>query len=369
MENAFTNILSPHTVILTGGGTGGHIYPNLALLPDLAVRGMEAVYIGGEGDTPERRLATKAGLSYYGTETVKLIRSMSPGALKNNLRIPFALKRATDRAEDILRHISPDIVFSKGGFVSLPTVLAAKRLGIPIVAHESDLTLGLANKIAKVAGATILKANPDSKFDGIFVGMPLRRALFGIDPREARKRLGINAKKPVLLVLGGSSGAKFLNDAVKKMLEILAEQYFVLHVTGKAGEKIEHQNYASFEYADNIGDFYAAADVILSRAGATAVFEISALEKRAVFVPLPKGISRGDQPFNAALAQSLGAVSLCQNEQFYQKLLPSLETALQNAPMRALAADANGKIADIIYDSIRRGVKCKDKKRSQNGLR
>ncbi len=363
MENAFKNFLAPHTVVLTGGGTGGHIYPNLALIPDLAVRGMEAVYIGGEGDVLERRLATKAGLSYYGTETVKLVRSMSSSALKNNLCIPAALKRATNRAEDILRHISPDVVFSKGGFVSLPTVLAAKRLGIPVVAHESDLTLGLANKMARAAGATILKANPNSKFDGIFVGMPLRRALFGVDPREARKRLNICTQKPVLLVLGGSSGAKFLNDAVTKMMDVLTEQYFVLHVTGKATERVQRQNYACFEYADDIGDFYAAADVILSRAGATAVFEISALEKRAVFVPLPKGISRGDQPYNAALAQSLGAVALYQNEQFYQKLLPSIEIALQNAPMRALADDANGKIADIIYDSIRRGVKCKDKKR------
>lgn len=354
--------LESGTVVLTGGGTGGHIYPNLALLPELARRGFDVAYVGGEGDAPERRLATSEGLNYYAVPTVKLVRSLSPSALKNNLSIPFVLRKAVDKAEDILKHISPVAVFSKGGFVSLPVVLAAKRLDIPTIAHESDLTLGLANKLAKSAGAKILKANPKAKFKGEFVGMPLRNTLFGISPAVAKRRLGISTSKPILLVLGGSSGAKFLNDAVISKLDALTTKYFVLHVTGKAGGRAQHADYKAFDYAERIGDFYAAADVILSRAGATAVFEIAALQKRAVFVPLPKGISRGDQIFNAELAREQGAIVLCQDERFSDLLLPSIEKALQNAPMRALASDANGKIADAICDSIRRGEKCKDKK-------
>lgn len=353
---------SSGTVVLTGGGTGGHIYPNLALIPELARRGFDVAYVGGDGDALEKRLATAEGLSYYGIPAVKLVRSLSPSALKNNLSIPFALKKAVDKAEDILKHISPVAVFSKGGFVSLPVMLAAKRLSIPAIAHESDLTLGLANKLAKRAGAKILKANPKAKFKGEFVGMPLRSSIFGIDPAAAKRRLGISSSKPVLLVLGGSSGAKFINDAVVSKLDELTSKYFVLHVTGKAGGGVQRADCKTFDYAEHIGDFYAAADVILSRAGATAVFEISALQKRAVFVPLPKGISRGDQIDNAELARELGAVVLCQDERFSDLLLPSIEKALQNAPMRALASDANGKIADAICDSIRRGEKCKDKK-------
>lgn len=362
MEKTLLDINVSRTAALTGGGTGGHIYPNLALVPELAKRGFDVVYIGGDGDAPEKRLATAEGLSYFGVPTVKFIRSLSPSAIANDLRAPRELKRATDKAEDVLRHISPDVVFSKGGYVSLPAVLAAKRLGIPCLAHESDLTLGLANRIAKLTGATILKANPHARFDGIQVGMPLRTSLFGIDRDEALQRLGISPKLPVLLVLGGSSGAKFLNDAVLSALDELTSRYFVLHVLGKSGKRVERSNYKSFDYADRIGDFYAAADVVLSRAGATAVFELSALKKRAVFVPLPKGISRGDQIYNARLAEELGAINICQDERFFALLLPSIEKALQNAPMRALAADANGKIADAICASIRRGEKCKDKK-------
>ncbi len=357
------NCFGSRVVALTGGGTGGHIYPNLALLPELNRRGMDVAYIGGEGDTPEKRLASAEGLNYYGVPTVKLVRSMSPSAIKNNLKIPILLCRAVNKAEDVLKHISPDAVFSKGGFASVPTVLAAKRLGIPVVAHESDLTLGVANKIAAHAGATMLKANPHAKFDGTFVGMPLRNSLFGINRDDAKRRLGIRTSLPTLLVLGGSSGAKFINDEVLKAIDLLTERYFVVHVLGKSGQRVERSNYKCFDYADRIGDFYAAADVVLSRAGATAVFEISALKKRAVFVPLPKGISRGDQIFNAELAEEYGATTLCQDANFFVNLIPSIENALQNQPMCAIASNANGKIADAICDSIRRGEKCKNKKR------
>ncbi|MDE5601897.1 MAG: UDP-N-acetylglucosamine--N-acetylmuramyl-(pentapeptide) pyrophosphoryl-undecaprenol N-acetylglucosamine transferase [Clostridia bacterium] len=401
MTNKTTDI-----IVFTGGGTGGHIYPNLALIPEFEKRGFKAVYIGGDGKTMERRLARENAVKYYGIPVIKLVRSLSPSAISHNIKIPFTLKRSIDEARKLLEKIKPCAVISKGGFVSLPVVIAASKLNIPTFAHESDLTLGLANKLAMHYGATMLKANPKAEFKGITVGMPLRDSLFSSTKTQAKSKLGISTSKKVLLILGGSSGAQFLNEEVKKHIDELTKKYFVLHVCGRGAFNNDRTNvtntndnravsckntstndnapndnsdsgtfkskrtegaYLSFEYADNIADFYAASDVVVSRAGATAVYEISALKKRAVFVPLPKGVSRGDQIFNAQLAEEYGAFTLCQNERFSDNFLSAIEKALQNPPMRALSSDANGKIADIVCDSIGRGEKCRNKKLSPNG--
>lgn len=378
------------TIIFTGGGTGGHIYPNLALIPEFEKRGFKVVYVGGIGKPMERKLASERGIKYYGVPTIKLVRSMSAQAVKNNLKIPLTLGKAIKEAGALIDKLQPAVVFSKGGFVSLPVVIACRKRDIPVFAHESDLTLGLANKVAKAYGATVLKANPHAKFEGKSVGMPLREDLFGVKKTEAKQKLGISTSRKIVLILGGSSGAKFLNDEVEKHLPALTQNYFILHVSGrgsaadgktpapsdKNGIKTSDnkdtkniaKNYLRFDYADNIADFYGASDLVVSRAGATAVFEISALKKRALFVPLPKGVSRGDQIFNADLAREHGANVLCQNESFSENFLSAIEKSLQNPPMRPISADANGKIADIVCDSIRRGEKCKDKKPSPNGL-
>ena len=250
-------------------------------------------------------------------------------------------------------------------------MLAASKAHIPIFAHESDYTLGLANKIAKLKGATIFKANPNAKFDGVFVGMPLRENLLRKDKAEVQKTLNINNpfKKPVLLVFGGSSGASAINEAVKKNIKSLTSKYYVLHVTGKnKDEKISANDYRAFEYADDISLFYTACDVILSRAGATSVFEISSIGKRAVFVPLPKGASRGDQIYNADLAKEYGGIVLKQDSSFCDNFVGAIETAMQNPPMKPIKHDSNGKIADVVCDKLRRGEKCKNKKPSPNGL-
>lgn len=372
MSNA---LKSNPIVVFTGGGTGGHIYPNLALIPDFEKSGYSAVYVGGEGEPMEKRLAKENGIKYYGVPCIKLMRSLSLQAIKNNLFIPFILIRAVKEAKRVLSEIAPSAVFSKGGFVALPVVIAARMLKIPIFVHESDLTLGLANKIAKLLGATVLKANPHAKFKGLSVGMPLRRSLFSVNKRQAREKLHIATDKKVLLVLGGSSGAKFINDAVFKNIKELTKNYFVLHVVGKGidgnlkYEKPDCPDYMQFEYADDIALFYAASDAILSRAGATAVFEIAALKLRAVFVPLPKGASRGDQRFNAELAKEFGGTVLYQDDGFQTNFLPSIAAAFKNPPMRPVVFDANGKIVTVVCDSLSRGVKCKDKKLSLNGSR
>ncbi|MBO4554905.1 MAG: UDP-N-acetylglucosamine--N-acetylmuramyl-(pentapeptide) pyrophosphoryl-undecaprenol N-acetylglucosamine transferase [Clostridia bacterium] len=353
--------MQKRTAIFTGGGTGGHIYPNLALIPDFEKRGFLPLYVGGTGDVMERRLAKLHSIPYRAVPAIKFARGLTFDSVKNNLKIPITLKRGIDEAKKIIKDSSPAFVFSKGGFVSLPIVIAAAKLGVPVFAHESDRTLGLANKIARFYGATILKGNPTATFEGENVGIPLRKELFANDRQSARQKLGIeNVQKKVLLVLGGSSGATALNGFVKANLKTLTDKFFVLHVTGRGKtDKLQSKNYLSFEYAEEIGDFYFASDVVLSRAGATAVAEISALRKRAVFVPLPKGASRGDQIFNAQLAQEFGAQAVEQSadqKTFFDNLITAIDSATKNPPMKAISADTNGKIVNLVCDSISKKV-------------
>lgn len=356
-------------VMLVGGGTGGHIYPNLALVPALERRGLEVVYGGEEGESAEARLAALNGIPFFGVPCVKFRRSVSLESLKNNASIPRKLSEGKRRAEEILRAEKPDIVFSKGGFAALPFVLAAARLGLPVVCHESDSTLGLSNRIARRKGARVLTAYPEVGF-GEFVGMPVREELFCRDRETARRELCIEKGLPVLLAVGGSSGATAINEAVIAALPELTRFCAVIHVSGKGKNSDlppRSARYVPLPYCDDIATLYAASDVVLSRAGATAVAEISALKKRAVFVPLPKGVSRGDQIPNARLAEKYGALVLVQNDKFRENLVPAIRRALETPPMRRIASDTGGKIAEIIDDTIRRGVKCKDKKPSPNG--
>lgn len=342
--------------IFTGGGTGGHIYPNVALIPDFKEAGFSPVYIGGAGNTQERLVAKQNNVPYFGISTVKFARGLTLASFKNNLHIPSSLQKGVREAKAILENLSPSFVFSKGGFVSLPVVIAAKKLHVPVFAHESDRTLGLANKIAKLCGATILKGNPTSTFDGEFVGIPLRKELFASNKAKAKETLAINTDKQILLVLGGSSGAQIFNDFTREKLDELTQKYFVLHVTGKGkNPRQNHNDYLSIDYAENIADLYAACDVILSRAGATALFEISALNKRAVFVPLPKGASRGDQIFNGELAKEYGAIVVEQSNDemtFFDKLVRAIDVCCQNPPMRTISRDTNGKIVKLVCDSL-----------------
>ncbi len=364
-----TTAQSKKSIVFTGGGTGGHVYPNIALFDQFVKRGFSIKYIGREGDCIEHKLSMANGAEYHSTNSVKFVRSLKPKAIINNLSIPFTLAKSIKQATTILKKISPDAVFSKGGFVSLPCVIASLKLKIPTFCHESDYTLGLANKLGKMLGATTLKANPQSKFKGEFVGMPLRKDLFRISKTPLIPQTNT---LPVLLIVGGSSGANDINNAIKHSFVDLTNNYFVIHVTGanKGYElPLKAKNYVRIDYANDIGALYQSADVIISRAGATAVFEISALKRKAVFVPLPKGISRGDQIYNARLAQKFGGIVLCQDKHFLDNLLPSIQKALKNPPMRPIQSDANGKIADIVCDSIiARGELCKDKKPLPNGL-
>ena len=345
-------------IILTGGGTGGHIYPNLALIPALKKEGFQIVYVGGEGDTLEKRLCDELGIEYHSLPAVKFVRGMSFKALSNNVKIPFVLIKSFSQGKKLLKALKPDVVFAKGGFVSLPLVLAHGKT--PLFCHESDLTLGLANKIGKAVGGKILTSNPQTK--GEFVGVPVRDDILGVDKEHARRKLNISKNNTVLLVVGGSSGARTINNAISEKIKLLTKKYVVLHIYGKSGDFVPSKTdrYIPMPYADNMGELYAVSDVVLSRAGATAVAELSALEKKALFIPLPKGTSRGDQLDNAILAKKYGGRVLYESEM--KRLVHEIDKTLSLPPMRKMFSDTNGKIVKIICDSIATGDLCKNKK-------
>ncbi|MDD4839137.1 MAG: UDP-N-acetylglucosamine--N-acetylmuramyl-(pentapeptide) pyrophosphoryl-undecaprenol N-acetylglucosamine transferase [Clostridia bacterium] len=335
------------TIVLTGGGTGGHIYPSLALLPKLKQHFENIFFIGGTGI--ERDIVERAGLPFYEVPTVKFDRSLS----LSNFKIPCKLHRAVELAKVILKEIKPDIVFSKGGYASLPTVIAARKLNIEVVCHESDATLGLANKVAKLYGATVSTAlfqTATQNKNFVYTGMPLREELFSISPSVAKSKIN-SADKPVLLVLGGSSGAVFLNKVVYSALDELTKKYFVVHISGKNGDfSVSSENYLQIEYSNQIKIYYAAADYVLSRAGATAVAELSALNKRTILVPLPKGNSRGDQLANAEFARGLGAKVIFQHDFSADVLVDALNSLNDAPPMRSIGKDANTAIVNLLIE-------------------
>lgn len=345
-------------IILTGGGTGGHIYPNLALIPALKKEGFDIVYVGGEGDTLEKRLCNEIGIEYYSLPAVKLVRGMSAKAVANNLTIPFVLMKSFASGKKLLKTLKPDVIFAKGGFVSLPLMLTHGK--IPLVCHESDPTLGLANKIGRAMGGKILTSNP--KTNGEFVGVPIRDDIFGVDKEKARKKLNISKNDTVLLVVGGSSGAMAINNAISEKINQLTKKYVVLHIYGKNGDNLPQKTdrYIPIPYGNNMGELYAVSDVVLSRAGATALAELSALKKRALFIPLPKGSSRGDQLHNAVLAKKYGGRVLYESEM--KRLVYEIDKTLSLPPMKPMFSDTNGKIVKIICDSVVAGDLCKNKK-------
>ena len=297
-------------IILTGGGTAGHVTPNLALMPGLKERGFEIRYIGSyEGI--EKQMMEKAGVPYDGVATGKFRRSLNP---KNVTDIGNVFKGARE-AMALLRKYRPDIVFSKGGYVSVPVVKAAKKLGIPVIIHESDMTPGLANKLCFSSAAKICCNFPETlsmlpKDKAVLSGSPIRAELLQGDREKGLRFAGLSGEKPVLLMIGGSLGALKLNQALRAALPEITKRFDVVHLTGKG--KLDESlagtpGYVQYEFiSDELADLFAAADVVFSRAGANAICELLALRKPSLLVPLPKEESRGDQILNAASFEKQG---------------------------------------------------------------
>ena len=287
------------TIVLTGGGTAGHVTPALALIPELKKRFDKIIFIGSKNGI-EKNLALNAGLEYYFVPTVKLERRLTA----KNLLIPFKLGLAVREAKKILKSITPTVIFSKGGFVSLPTVIAGKQLGIPIVCHESDLSVGLANKIGARYSSLFLTSFDCTSIKGVtptFVGNPLNERLFyNYDKKQLLKKYGLTDRKKILLIFGGSSGSQAINDMVNKCLYKLINRYSVIHLCGKGkGEAQREKGYIKIEYTNDIAELYTLCDLCASRAGANSLFELTALNKPTLAIPLSKSASRGDQIENA----------------------------------------------------------------------
>ena len=297
-------------IVLTGGGTAGHVTPNLALLPRLREAGFEVSYIGSVNGM-ERELVEKAGLPYTGIATGKLRRYFD----WKNFTDPFRVVKGFGQAYACLRREKPDVIFSKGGFVSVPVVLAASALKIPCILHESDLTPGLANKLCFRSASRICCNFPETlqylpAGKAILTGTPIRRELFEGSRSEGLAFCGFTGDKPVLLVMGGSLGADSVNKAVRAHLPELLGTFDVVHLCGRGKMDTSLENtpgYKQFPYvSEELPHVFAAADIVVSRAGANAICELLALRKPHVLVPLPTAGSRGDQLLNAASFEKRG---------------------------------------------------------------
>ena len=303
-------------IVLTGGGTAGHVMPNLALVEGLQQAGFAVEYIGSVGGM-EEGLVKDAGLPYTAIRSGKLRRYFS----WQNLTDVFRVLGGYIDAKRALKKLRPALVFSKGGFVTVPVVYAAKRLGIPVVLHESDYSPGLANRLGiRVASKVLVNfedtlAHTQSK--GVCTGAPIRKELLGGDAQKGRAFLGFDGKKPILLVMGGSSGAQAVNQAVTAALPALLADFDVAHQTGSG--KLEggggQPGYRPLEFIrGELPDVLAAADIVLSRAGANAVFEFLAHRLPALYIPLPLSASRGDQIQNAAYMKARGYAEVLDQE-------------------------------------------------------
>ncbi|MBQ9713888.1 MAG: UDP-N-acetylglucosamine--N-acetylmuramyl-(pentapeptide) pyrophosphoryl-undecaprenol N-acetylglucosamine transferase [Clostridia bacterium] len=295
-------------ILFTGGGSAGHVIPNLALINELLSDGKTDVcYMGTNGI--EKSIVAAKNIPFYEIRCPKLIRGGGIKGLWKNLKIPRTFSQAVKQAEKGLRLFQPDLVFSKGGYVALPVLFAARKMRIPCLTHESDLSAGLANKLAAKKCHRVLTSFPETaeKFkNGKYTGAPVRREIFSANRAAARQKYGIPPSQKVLLVLGGGSGSVAINQAVRAQIKKLTEFCFVLHICGK-GNRVEStlKNYAQEEFVSDIGEAYACADLVLSRAGAGAIFEILALKKPSVLVPLA-GATRGDQRQNAEYFRKRG---------------------------------------------------------------
>lgn len=289
-------------IILTGGGTAGHVTPNIALIPQLKEAGYEIKYIGSKGGM-ETELVENAGLDYVGISSGKLRRYFS----WKNFTDPFRVIKGYFQAKKVIKKFKPDIVFSKGGFVTVPVVFAANKYNIPVIIHESDMTPGLANRLAIKKATKVCHNFPETaKYLGakaVHTGSPIRAELFTGNKVTALDMCGFTANKPVIMVTGGSLGAENVNKLVRAALPELLKDFQVAHLCGKGKldeSLVGTEGYAQFEYiSEEMKDFFAMADLIISRAGANSICEISALKKPNILIPLSANASRGDQILNA----------------------------------------------------------------------
>ena len=348
-------------IVLTGGGSAGHVTPHLALLPHLLKEGYEVHYIGTQDGIEHGMVGNLPGVTYHVVKSGKLRRYFD----WKNFTDPFRVIAGAFQSAHLMRRLKPDVCFSKGGFVSVPVVVGAWLHHVPVLCHESDLTPGLANKLcarfAKKVATTFPECAQALAPKGVFTGTPLRPELFSGSREKGLAMAHFTADKPVLLMMGGSLGAQSVNAALRAALPKLLPHMQVFHLCGKGNldESLKGlDGYYQVEFlSDTLPDAMAAADYILSRAGSNALCEFQALGKPMLLIPYPKGASRGDQILNAASYEKRGLARVLPQEQMTPDSLEqaimalvrdgdSLRAALRDAP----PADGTMAVLGLIHE-------------------
>ncbi len=348
-------------IVLTGGGTLGHVTPHLALIPHLQAKGYEIHYIGTENGMEAPRMKAVDGIIYHAVKSGKLRRYHS----WQNFTDPFRVIAGAFQSARLMGKIRPDVVFSKGGFVAVPVVFGAWLHRIPVLCHESDLTPGLANKLCRPFARRFATTFPECAQalgpKAEMTGTPLRRELFQGDREKGLALFGFDGSKPVLLMMGGSSGAQSVNAALRSALPSLLDQFDVAHICGKGNldEGLKGTaGYAQREFLnEELPDALACTDLVLSRAGANALCEFQELGRPMLLIPYPKGASRGDQILNAASLEKRGLCMVLQQENMTPETLvkaledtwarrEELSAALKNAP----PADGTKRVLEMIEE-------------------
>lgn len=339
-------------IILTGGGTAGHVTPNIALIPKLQDLGYDVHYIGSYNGM-EKKLIEDMKIPYHGISSGKLRRYFDP----KNFSDPFKVIKGYSEASKLIKTLKPDVIFSKGGFVTVPVVIAAKRHGIPALIHESDMTPGLANRICIPCATKVccnfpetVKYIKDNK--GVLTGTPIRQELFNGNKEKGLDLCKFNKSKPVLLIIGGSTGSLAINKCIWDNLDDILAKYQVIHICGKGNineSVIDKSGYIQFEYVKReLTHLLAACNIIISRAGANAICELLALRKPNILIPLSASASRGDQILNSASFEKQGYSYVIKEENLSKDtLLSALDTVSSN---KELYIDAMKK--SEISDSI-----------------
>lgn len=297
------------TIVLTGGGTAGHVTPNIALLPSLREMGYDIHYIGTYTGI-EKKLIEAEGVTYHGISSGKLRRYFDI----KNFTDPFKVIKGLGEAIQLMRKIKPDIIFSKGGFVTVPVIIAGWMCKVPAVIHESDMTPGLANKISIPFSKKVCTTFPETikhlpEQKAIYTGSPIREDIFKGNKDRGYKITGFNDQLPILMFVGGSLGSVKLNTLLRDQLGHLLKKYQIIHLCGKGNEDktLTKEGYIQFEYVrEDLMHLFAVSDMIISRAGSNAICELLALKKPHVLVPLSAQASRGDQILNAKSFESQG---------------------------------------------------------------
>lgn len=339
-------------IVMTGGGTAGHVTPNIALFESLQKDGYEIHYIGSyEGI--EKGLIEDKKIPYYGISSGKFRRYRS----WKNLTDPFRVLHGFFQARRLLGRIRPNVVFSKGGFVSVPVVMAAKTRHIPVIIHESDLTPGLANKLAMPSATKVCCNFPETlpylpKENAVLTGSPIRQELLHGNKQAAKDFCGFTSDLPILMVMGGSIGSVYINNAIRGCIDTLLTKYQIIHLCGKGNidESLkDKKGYAQFEYiSENLPDLFAAADLVVARAGANSICELLALHKPNILIPLSRNASRGDQILNAnSFAKQGFSVVLEEEEVTSESLMATIDDVMAHRSKYIDAMQNSGQMNAI----------------------